>query len=220
MSFPQMGGRSANGAALTITTSETGRRCTNRRARRACSQKLGYGLAALSAVVAGAAPGAAQISSPATPQVGSPTTSEQFGPPAPPSVEADLPLLVPREGPLPSTLTLEQALEEAEARSPAIIAARSAVEAAAARVRQAGYRANPELSLEVENFAGSGELSGFRGTETTLAINQRLDISGRRSARVSVAEAEFAVQRLRLAIARADLAQALPQQVQGPDRAP
>jgi cobalt-zinc-cadmium efflux system outer membrane protein len=137
--------------------------------------------------------------------------SAQVGPPAPPR-QADLPPLVPRDGPLPAALSLQQALEEAEARSPAIVAARSAVEAAGARVRQAGFRSNPELSLEVENFAGTGELTGFRGTETTVALNQRLDLGGRRQARVGVARAELAAQQLRLSIARADLAQQIREQ--------
>lgn len=153
----------------------------------------------------------AQVSTPATPQVGVSTRSELLGPPAP-LPPGDLPLLVPREGPLPSTLTLEQALEEAAARSPAIIAARARAEAAEARVRQAGFRVNPELSVEVENFAGSGELSGFRGTETTVALSQQLDLAGRRPARVAVAQAELTTERLRLAIARADLAQAVREQ--------
>lgn len=207
-----MGGRSADGAALT-TTPDSGRRSKHVRApdarsRRHCSLvTLSAALGLLTPVAA-----AAQISTPATPQVGSPTTQESMGPPAPPSDPGELPLLVPREGPLPTSLTLEQSLAEAEARSPAIIAARAAVEAAEARIRQAGYRTNPELSLEVENFVGTGELSGFDGTETTLAVSQRLDISGRRSARVSLAEAEFLVQQVRLGIARADLAQAVREQ--------
>jgi cobalt-zinc-cadmium efflux system outer membrane protein len=171
-------------------------------------------LAAASAAALVPNPGAAaaaQVSTPATPRVGSPTTPPPIGPPAPPR-QADLPLLVPREGPLPSTLTLQQALEEAEARSPAIIAARAAVDAAEARVRQAGFRINPELSVEVENFAGTGELSGFRRTESTIALNQRLDLGGRRQARVGVARAELGATQLRLSIVRADLAQAVREQ--------
>ncbi|TFI59788.1 TolC family protein [Sphingomonas parva] len=154
----------------------------------------------------------AQVSTPATPRVGSPTTPQLAGPPAPlPSNEA-LPVLVPREGPLPSNLTLEQALEEAEARSPAILAARAAVDAARGRLRQAGFRTNPELSVEVENFAGTGDLSGVRGLETTVALNQRLDLGGRRQARQAVAQAELTATQLRLDVARADLAQSVRQQ--------
>lgn len=61
---------------------------------------------------------AAQVGNPATPRVGSPST-QPAGPPAP--VAAVRP--EPRTGPLPGTLSLPQALEEAAARSPAIVAA-------------------------------------------------------------------------------------------------
>lgn len=71
---------------------------------------------------------------------------------------------------------------------------------------------NPELSFEVENVAGTGELSGIQSMEATLAVNQRLDLGGRRAARVSAARAELTEHRLRLAIARAALSQAVREQ--------
>lgn len=154
-----------------------------------------------------ASPVAAQVGNPATPRVGSPVT-RPAGPPAP--IESIRP--TPRTGPLPANLSLAQALDEAAARSPTVVAAEAEVAAAEARARQAGYRSNPQLSLEVENFAGAGELRGLRSTETTLAVNQRLDLGGRRSARVDAARAELEVQKLRLAIARADLAQSVRDQ--------
>lgn len=153
----------------------------------------------------------AQVSTPAMPQVGSPT----IGPPPPLPMQADetsLPLLVPPTQPIPANLTLEQALLEAEARSPAIAAAQANVAAARGRLRQAGFRDNPELSVEVENFLGRGELSGLQGTEVTVAVNQRLDLGGRRSARQSVGRAELAVSELRLLITRAELALNVRQQ--------
>ena len=122
------------------------------------------------------------------------------------------PPAAPRTAPLTGSLSLAQALEEANARSPAIVAAQADLAVAEARTRQAGVRSNPELSFEVENFAGTGELRGLRSTEVTLAVNQRLDLGGRRSARVSAAQAELAVQQLRLAIARADLSQQVREQ--------
>ena len=153
----------------------------------------------------------AQVATPATPRVGTPIAPATVGPPDP-APQRDLPLLTPRDGPLPVNLTLRQALEEAEARSPAIIAARAQVAAAEGRVRQAGFRLNPELSVQVENFAGTGEYGGARGLETTVALNQRLDLGGRRRARVGVARAELAAAEIRLAIARADLAQQVREQ--------
>ena len=165
--------------------------------------------ACAAAALAGlASPVAAQVGNPATPHVGTPVTIGPAGPPAP--IEATRP--APRAGPLPANLSLAQALEEAAARSPTVVAAEAEVAAAEARTRQAGYRSNPELSLEVENFAGTGELRGLQSTETTLAVNQRLDLGGRRIARVSAARAELEVQKLRLAVARADLAQSIREQ--------
>lgn len=113
---------------------------------------------------------------------------------------------------MPVTLTLEQALSEAEARSPAVTAAQARVEAAKSRVRQAGVRSNPELSIQVENFGGTGQISGIRSAETTVAINQSLDLGGRRQTRKAAARADLAAEELRLAIARADLAQAVREQ--------
>lgn len=116
-------------------------------------------------------------------------------------------IAVQSQAPLPAELTLAQALAAAEARSPDLAAARADVAAAQARVRQAGFRTNPEFGVELENFAGSGTLSGFQRTEITASINQRLDLFGRRRARVSVSEAKLFVAQLELAIARADLLQ-------------
>jgi len=165
-------------------------------------------VAAAAATFMADVPAAAQVGTPASPRVGTPETSRPAGPPAPVRPVA----IEPRTGPLPSNLTLTQALDEAAARSPAIVAAEADVRAAEARTRQAGYRGNPELSLEVENVAGTGELRGLSRLETTVAVNQRLDLGGRRSARVNAARAELAVQRLRLAIARADLARSVREQ--------
>lgn len=161
------------------------------------------GLAA--AAGAQATSSAAQLSTPAGPRVGSPTVWPSPDVQALPPLRGDLPNLVPRSGPLAVDLTLEQAITEAEARSPAIVAAEAGVAASRARLVQAGFRPNPELSVEVENFLGSGEVSGFKGAELTVAVNQRLDLGGRRASRRAAAQAAITVSELRLAIARADL---------------
>ncbi len=87
-------------------------------------------------------------------------------------------------------ISLSQAMEQGAAQSPRITQAKALAEAAEARARQAGVSPNPELSLEVENFAGSGVFQGLRSTEATLALSQRIELGGKRSARVAVAEAE------------------------------
>lgn len=87
-------------------------------------------------------------------------------------------------------VTLADALARAAESSPRVSQAKAQADAAEARARQAGVSPNPELSLEVENFAGSGAFQGLRSTETTLALSQRLELGGKRSARVAVASAE------------------------------
>ena len=166
----------------------------------------------VAAMLAGLATAAhSQPSTPATPTIGSPILDQRVGPPTPtPSPQALR--QPPRTGPIPDRITLVQALDEASARSPAVIAAQAEVEAAEARARQAGYRQNPELSMQVENFAGTGELRGLRSTETTVSVNQRLDLGGRRPARVAAARADIDLQRLRLAVARAELATSVRQE--------
>ncbi|MBY8825687.1 TolC family protein [Sphingomonas colocasiae] len=137
--------------------------------------------------------------------------AQTYGPGDPsPATAATLPAL--RTGPLPAALSLERALEKAEARAPAIAAARAALEASQARLRQAGLRANPQLDVTVENFAGTGPYAGLDGTETSVQLSQRLDLGGRRAARIGVAEAAVHAEAVRLAIARADLAQSVRSQ--------
>src|SRR3546814_11352240 len=58
-----------------------------------------------------------------------------------------------RTGPLPARLTLAQAMEEADARSPRVVAAEAEVEAARGRRRPAGYRSNPPLNAAVGTFS-------------------------------------------------------------------
>jgi cobalt-zinc-cadmium efflux system outer membrane protein len=87
-------------------------------------------------------------------------------------------------------VSLAAALAQGAEQSPRVTQAKAQADAAEARARQAGVSPNPELSIEVENFAGSGAFQGLRSTETTLAVSQRLELGGKRSARVEVARAE------------------------------
>jgi cobalt-zinc-cadmium efflux system outer membrane protein len=64
------------------------------------------------------------------------------------------------------------------------------VRAGEARTLQAGLPPNPEMAIEVENFAGSGELRGFQGTEITIHLSQLIELAGKRDKRVRVAALE------------------------------
>lgn len=75
--------------------------------------------------------------------------------------------------------------------------AEALAEAADARVRQAGVRTNPELSVDVENALGSGPFTGYGAAETTLSLSQDLELFGRRQARIDIARAEAGIAGLR-----------------------
>lgn len=86
------------------------------------------------------------------------------------------------------TLDLRQALALTLQHNPELAAFAWDVRAAEARELQAGLRPNPEASVETEYV--SGNLPGFRESETTVALAQRLLFGGKRSRALRVAAAE------------------------------
>ena len=102
-------------------------------------------------------------------------------------------------------LTLDQALELAEASAPGVGAADAGVRAAEAQRRVAGLRPNPSVNVEVENVVGTGDYSGIRGAETTVGVSLPIELGGKRSARVAVADTQTARAQLAVVVARADL---------------
>lgn len=91
--------------------------------------------------------------------------------------------------PLPG-LTLNEALTRTLKESPMLLAFSREVKAREFEARQAGLRPNPELSVEVENVAGSGDFSGTDGAETTVRINQLFELGGKRARRQEVGRLE------------------------------
>lgn len=87
-------------------------------------------------------------------------------------------------------LSLGQALELAEARHPALHAAHFETQAAEGRVSQATVRPNPALSVEAENFGGSGEQRRLDSAEYTAQIEQTFELGGKRRKRTRVAATE------------------------------
>ena len=51
--------------------------------------------------------------------------------------------------------------------------------------QQAEARPNPTVNLYTENVGGSGPYSGFGRAETTLQVNQPIEIGGKRGSRVA-----------------------------------
>lgn len=84
-------------------------------------------------------------------------------------------------------LTLKRAIEAVLAGNPDLVAGAFELKAADARVDQAGRRLNPELSVELENFAGSGAAKGTDSLETTLSLSQVIELGGKRALRADSA---------------------------------
>lgn len=107
---------------------------------------------------------------------------------------------------LAEPITLAAALDQANATSPRIAVSEAQVRAAEALARQAGLRPNPEASIEVENFAGTGPYSGFSGSEVTLGFSQQVERGGKRGARRALAATQRDLALLELTQTRAALA--------------
>lgn len=65
-----------------------------------------------------------------------------------------------------------------------------AVRAAEAKTLQAGLRPNPELEAEIEEFGGSGDLSGFGAVETGVQLSYLIELGSKRGKRREVAALE------------------------------
>lgn len=109
------------------------------------------------------------------------------------------------------SFTLAQALERAGATSPAIESGAAGVLAAQAARTVAGLRPNPELNIQTENIAGSGDYRGFRSAETTAQVTLPLELGGKRPARVALATAQQDRAQIEQAVIAADLRLAITQ---------
>ncbi|WP_053551629.1 TolC family protein [Desulfuromonas soudanensis] len=104
-----------------------------------------------------------------------------------------------------SPLTFEEALQKTLEQSPKLRIFSREVDARQAEIRQAGLRPNPELALEVENFAGSGSFSGTDSAETTVIISQLFELGGKRGHRQDLGRLERELAEGEYAVARAEV---------------
>ena len=90
-------------------------------------------------------------------------------------------------------ITLDQALEQALTKNPELSALQLEFNKAQARTFQTSRLPNPELSVDVENFGGSGELRQSDAIETTVMISQPFLLGGKRSKqqKVNILEEEL-----------------------------
>jgi cobalt-zinc-cadmium efflux system outer membrane protein len=86
-----------------------------------------------------------------------------------------------------ATLALGQAVTRAITYNPAIKAAFLEIEAKHGEEAQASVKPNPELLLEIENFAGTKDKRGFVGAEETLSFTQTIELGDKRLRRLRAA---------------------------------
>jgi len=86
-------------------------------------------------------------------------------------------------------LSLGDALALALLRNPELAVDSYEQRAREAAALQARARPNPTLSLELEDFAGSGAYRGVREAQTTLLLGQLVELGGKRAARATLAQA-------------------------------
>jgi cobalt-zinc-cadmium efflux system outer membrane protein len=84
-------------------------------------------------------------------------------------------------------LGLAEVLALALAQNPQLSVFPYDLRAADARILQAGLRPNPEVQIDVEEFGGRAERSGFDAAETTVQVGQPIELGGKRGRRTQVA---------------------------------
>ena len=89
-----------------------------------------------------------------------------------------------------------QLLREAN-EAPRVAALEAEVERTQGLADQARARPNPTVSGYVENFAGQRPYAGFGRQETTIQVNQPIELGGKRSARIAAGDAAVVAARAR-----------------------
>ena len=107
------------------------------------------------------------------------------------------------------TLTLEQAVAKAAEAAPILKANEAAIAAARAGRMQADVRPNPSVTIEAENFVGTGPYSVLGQAEISGVYSQPIERGGKRAARVALAERDIGVAQASSYVTRLDLAAAV-----------
>tara|TARA_R110002126_G_scaffold10087_7_gene45401 strand:+ start:8535 stop:9785 length:1251 start_codon:yes stop_codon:yes gene_type:complete len=118
-------------------------------------------------------------------------------------------LLVTSAPSLAETVSLNQAVAKALEAAPLLRAEEAAIAAARAGKVQADVRPNPSVTVEAENFVGTGPYSVLRRAEVTATYNQPIERGGKRAARVALAEREIGVASAFAEVTRLELAAAV-----------
>lgn len=112
--------------------------------------------------------------------------TEPYAVPPPPNIREQRVQLVEPQG----LLSIADVLSLALLHNPSLQDFAWDIRVGDVRTIRANLLPNPELSIEVENFLGSGQRSSFEQTETTLSLNQLLELGGKRAKRKVLANTE------------------------------
>ena len=104
------------------------------------------------------------------------------------------------------TVTLEQAIAKAVEAAPMLKADAAAIAGARAGRVQANVRPNPSVTVEAENFVGTGPYDVLGQAEITATYNQQIERGGKRAARVDLADKDINVAQASANVTRLDLA--------------
>lgn len=96
---------------------------------------------------------------------------------------------------------LATAIRRALGADPRIAAGNLEVEAAQGGTIQASKRPNPELSVEIEDFGGTGDYGGFNKAVLTISLQQKFERGDKRGARIAVALGKEEVANAEIAVA-------------------
>ena len=107
--------------------------------------------------------------------------------------------------PMRPIVTLADALDAASAASPLLAVGAAGVQTATAGRAVAALRPNPEIEATSEYFGGGGAYRGFASAENTARLALPIELGGKRSARIAVADAQIDRAQLGSVTARADL---------------
>lgn len=102
-------------------------------------------------------------------------------------------------------LRLEQAVSRALSSNPSLTAEVAQLDAIQARADREGLAPQFVVTGELENFGGTGALSGMGSAEATLRIGRLIELGGKRSARQALGAAELDRQRTAADTVRIDI---------------
>jgi outer membrane protein, heavy metal efflux system len=111
--------------------------------------------------------------------------------------------------PTGAVLTLDEALSLARANAPTLDAAGAGVRAADAARRGAGLSPNPVVSTDIENVGGSAAYDVIEAPKQTVSVGLSVELGGKRSARIGVADVKRERADIDQISAAADLRQAI-----------